>query len=414
MRLDYVSALELNNSSFSYEGKVYPYSGVFSIRFFAKVTRRSINLVPTGESHQARLIVFMTDNTSVDIRPDTSVVGTMNDLGVKELHFASEFLSDITFNHRIRRFEDSMLTKNFFSYGCYQFHRSGDVFDRGRLCLNVRSKDLSIQLHPFALEFSVRKGFRDSIKRIFNKPNFLINIEKDRDCVLYMLKNYIGLSWASERTREKKVDRRTLFYHTVIRFGASLTSADGHTEKNELQCLRNFFGITIDEFPDAARIFNDQIRSPKSIAEIISPFTNEFTREVNIRERFLFGMIGVALADGTLHTDELRLLHEAANYLQLSDQAVVRAFEAAGVEIGGSDVGQRIQRTLRERHLHTLGVNADASDDEITAAYRGLVKRYHPDLLRAQQMPEAEIRRAEEMLAVINVAYNWLKQKAQN
>lgn len=57
----------------------------------------------------------------------------------------------------------------------------------------------------------------------------------------------------------------------------------------------------------------------------------------------------------------------------------------------------------------TLGVNENASQDEIKAAYRELVKKYHPD--RYQNNPLADL--AAEKMRDINEAYDMLT-KGQN
>lgn len=54
-----------------------------------------------------------------------------------------------------------------------------------------------------------------------------------------------------------------------------------------------------------------------------------------------------------------------------------------------------------------LGVRQGASDDEIKAAYRELVKKYHPD--KYQNNPLADL--AEEKLQEINEAYDELTKK---
>ncbi len=52
-----------------------------------------------------------------------------------------------------------------------------------------------------------------------------------------------------------------------------------------------------------------------------------------------------------------------------------------------------------------LGVRKDASKDEIRAAYRDLVKRYHPD--KFQSNPDM-LKLAEEKMKEVNEAYNYL------
>ena len=54
-----------------------------------------------------------------------------------------------------------------------------------------------------------------------------------------------------------------------------------------------------------------------------------------------------------------------------------------------------------------LGVSPDASDEEITKAYRKLAKKYHPDLNPGDE-------EAAKHMAEVNEAYEKIKNPAQN
>lgn len=58
-----------------------------------------------------------------------------------------------------------------------------------------------------------------------------------------------------------------------------------------------------------------------------------------------------------------------------------------------------------------LGVDADATQDALHAAWRELAKAYHPDRLAALGLPEEMLRHADRVLARINAAYRRLKSQ---
>ena len=60
-------------------------------------------------------------------------------------------------------------------------------------------------------------------------------------------------------------------------------------------------------------------------------------------------------------------------------------------------------------YYETLGVNKNATDEEIKSAYRRMAKKYHPDLYSTK--PEAERKAAEEQFKKINHAYDVLSDK---
>lgn len=59
-----------------------------------------------------------------------------------------------------------------------------------------------------------------------------------------------------------------------------------------------------------------------------------------------------------------------------------------------------------------LGVAANATDEEIHAAWRALAKAYHPDRLAALGLPDEILRHADRVLARINAAFQRLKSEA--
>ena len=57
-----------------------------------------------------------------------------------------------------------------------------------------------------------------------------------------------------------------------------------------------------------------------------------------------------------------------------------------------------------------LGCPADATDEAARNAYRMAAKKYHPDILRAGGMPEAEVRKASAMMAKVNEAWEKIRK----
>ena len=55
-------------------------------------------------------------------------------------------------------------------------------------------------------------------------------------------------------------------------------------------------------------------------------------------------------------------------------------------------------------YYEVLGVQKNASDDEIKKAFRGLAKKYHPDMHPGDKTAEAKFKEAQEAYAVLSDA----------
>ncbi|MCB1311889.1 MAG: TerB family tellurite resistance protein [Sedimentitalea sp.] len=201
------------------------------------------------------------------------------------------------------------------------------------------------------------------------------------------------------------------FYYAVLAIGALIAQADGNPDSRELAQLKKYFQINVDLLPRAASVYNGELHDPRSIRSIIKPFEATFKNAPELCESFLFGLCLVALADGELHTGELALLNEFSTVVGLNKTQTDRVFISAGVfKEPADDLFRNKNETTRQKHLRVLGLLSDATTTEIDDEFRRLSKRYHPDRLRAQNLPEAEIRHAEALLRQIIESREWLKK----
>jgi DnaJ like chaperone protein len=67
------------------------------------------------------------------------------------------------------------------------------------------------------------------------------------------------------------------------------------------------------------------------------------------------------------------------------------------------------RNTLADAY-EVLGVSKDASDAEVTKAYRRLMNQHHPDKLTAKGLPKEMMKMAEEKTVRIRAAYDTIRQ----
>jgi DnaJ like chaperone protein len=179
--------------------------------------------------------------------------------------------------------------------------------------------------------------------------------------------------------------------------------------------LKKYFGIDDEVVPGAQRVFvdaaasrDDGMAAAKEIRAIL-----EDKREP--LEYILIGLMQVAAADGRFHRAEVDFIRRIAEVFSFSKADVERLFSvfkefdehrASSRDKNGKKAGN----PWLANNLRILGLEGEVSFGTVKTAYRELVKKHHPDLLRAQGVPAENIRNAEKFLKVINVTYEWLER----
>jgi len=121
----------------------------------------------------------------------------------------------------------------------------------------------------------------------------------------------------------------------------------------------------------------------------------------------------IAAVDGTLHPEEERLLHSAAQIFNIPEQdyqAILASFLGHGPYQGqerGADPG-RASNQARDAY-QVLGLSPESSDEEVKKTYRSLVAKFHPDKIASKDLPEEFNAFAHAKFKEIQEAYERIK-----
>jgi len=200
-----------------------------------------------------------------------------------------------------------------------------------------------------------------------------------------------SLSEVFERLRGEP-DRSVGFTIAVIALGAKMAKADGRVTKDEVVAFREVFVIPTSEEANAARVFNlarQDVAGFDTYARRIKAMYGADTRPLC---DLLEGLFHIAVADGVYHPKEDDFLHEVARIFGFDERRFrgVRAQFVTEAERDPYDV---------------LGVDPDASMDEVRRAWRQLVRETHPDQMLARGVPEEAVKLAERRMVAINRAW---------
>src|SRR5690606_23111681 len=155
------------------------------------------------------------------------------------------------------------------------------------------------------------------------------------------------------------------FEVSLLILASIVIKADGQQDQRELDFVRQqFVGMYGKERANRAfKLFkelNKQDIPPRQVCLQIRQMMDH-----PARLQLLHFLFGIAKADGIVVDSELKSIENIANYLGIS----LRDFESIkAMFYNSSDNAYKI-----------LEISKDASTTEIKAAYRKMVKKYHPD-----------------------------------
>ena len=156
----------------------------------------------------------------------------------------------------------------------------------------------------------------------------------------------------------------------------------------------------------------DVFRKAKDDSHSIYEYARDFASVVgneDVRVIFYEMLWDIACADGDLSQSEKNILEKITPHLKISPEWF-GVFYRERFYSGSNEHTSSARNDLDDAYSQ-LGVSPSASDDEVKKAYRSLAKRYHPDTLKAQGLPDEMVARANERMSKINAAWSAVKKE---
>ena len=208
-------------------------------------------------------------------------------------------------------------------------------------------------------------------------------------------------------------NRSMIFCASAAAMLAKLAKADGHVLATEITAVEQAFQ-RLGFSPSARRYAIEVFRRAKDDTHTIYEYAYEFASavpSVEVRELFYELLWELAKADGVVSRNELAILRRIPRALGIRDEW----FEvfAAACRDSASSSRQSRQPPPRDPLADAyaeLAVSPSATDDEVKKAYREKAKKYHPDALKAQGLPDEMLGKATERMARINAAWDAIKE----
>jgi DnaJ like chaperone protein len=224
-----------------------------------------------------------------------------------------------------------------------------------------------------------------------------------------------------------KTQRQAVFFKTVFTLMGKLAKADGRVSEQEIAHVEKFMtqlGMTSKHRKEAIAHFKTGSAASFAIDPLIQEFNAVAMQSSNLKQLVIVYLVGVAMADGKMHPNEITLLSEIAQKMGYSPQAFEQllamlqgqghfsggAYHQGGNYGAGQGAGGYTSANALASAYQALGVKESDSDAEIKRAYRRLIREFHPDKLMGQGVPEDMIKVATERSQEIQAAYDLIKK----
>lgn len=230
----------------------------------------------------------------------------------------------------------------------------------------------------------------------------------------------------AERQRQTgfgpREDAARIFCASAAAMLAKMAKADGRITKDEIASVERAFarlGFSAAMREEAIRIFRQAKDNARSIYDYAADFA-QIVATVELRVIFYELLWDLACADGKVTAHEQSILRHMPQYLRISGGYyhlfaheylhASQASDGSGARTGGAGAYVPPRDELEDAYRQ-LGVAPSATDAEVKKAYHAMAKKYHPDTLRAQGLPEAMVGRATERMSKINAAWAAIREK---
>lgn len=212
------------------------------------------------------------------------------------------------------------------------------------------------------------------------------------------------------------------FLHELLIFTAAVMKSDGRLMKSELHYVKNFLiqNLGSDKAHEALLDLREILEQEYNLMAACRSFRNH--SDISERLLMLKFLFGVAAADEQISEEELKVIQFISNQCGIPQVHFesLKAMYTGRFYTYDSSSNTYNNRDYSSGNYHysstsqldndykILGIDENASDEEVKKAFRNLAKEHHPD--KVSHLGEEMRKAAEEKFARLNEAYDRIKK----
>ena len=185
-----------------------------------------------------------------------------------------------------------------------------------------------------------------------------------------------------------------VFTAGVIALSAKMAKADGKVTKEEILTFRKLVQIPKDDINQVSKLWELAKETTDGYELYAKQIYSLFRNQPEILERILDILFEIAKSDGNIDATELNYLKNVSNIFNFDEIIFEKLLALHNPENNSFEI---------------LGVQISDTFEDIQKKWKEMVKNNHPDKLVGQGMPIEFIESANQKLAIINSAYEEIK-----
>ena len=185
------------------------------------------------------------------------------------------------------------------------------------------------------------------------------------------------------------------FMVSLIVLTAAVMKADGVVKKGELDYVKQYFlrSFGAEASNDAIKMLRDILKKEIPVSDVARQIGQNLDNSSKLQ--LLHYLFGIAQADGFTHKKEVEIIQLISNYMGVNS----RDF---------TSIKSMFYKDTNAAYS-ILGVDKNATNDEIKKAYRKMAVEYHPD--KVAYLGTDVQKAAKEKFQKINEAYKSIKKE---
>ena len=185
-----------------------------------------------------------------------------------------------------------------------------------------------------------------------------------------------------------------VFTAGVIALSAKMAKADGKVTKEEILTFRKLVQIPKEDINQVSKLWELAKETTDGYELYAKQIYSLFRNQPEILERILDILFEIAKSDGNIDATELNYLKNVSNIFNFDEIIFEKLLALHNPENNSFEI---------------LGVQISDTFEDIQKKWKEMVKNNHPDKLVGQGMPIEFIESANQKLAIINSAYEEVK-----